>query len=83
MVELLTNQSIQEIKINCREESHRKLAKNARSSCFELFRRAIDGADDIAWAALQHQYHKLTISWIQKASHHSLDIAVIVVLKRM
>jgi len=77
MVELLLNQNTQEISSNCHEESRQKLPKNARSFCFELFRRAFDEADERAWAALQSQYHKLTISWIHKASGNRLEPAVI------
>ena len=36
------------------------------SSCFELFRRATQEEDDLAWEIVVNQYTNLVISWVQR-----------------
>ncbi|OQY47555.1 MAG: hypothetical protein B6242_04750 [Anaerolineaceae bacterium 4572_78] len=48
----------------CQDESKHD-RKNEKGYCFELFRRALDGKDENAWGAIDSQYHRLVLSWIQ------------------
>ncbi len=49
----------------CRLESSRRgEAKAGASTCFELFRRAVDEGDQAAWAAIHAQYDRLVRTWL-------------------
>lgn len=77
MIESIFKQDIQDIITDCQKESRKKLLRDSPSSCFEIFRRAIDEANNSAWEAIQRQYRKLAISWIHKTSTYKLEHAVI------
>jgi DNA-directed RNA polymerase specialized sigma24 family protein len=51
----------------CREESHQERRDEA-GYCFELFRRALTKDDQVAWEAIQNQYHGLVLSWLHRAA---------------
>lgn len=65
-MEQLRRLSVEAVAARCREES--RLARRAEQGwCFELFRRALDEADQTAWAAVAAQYHLLIIDWAHAA----------------
>jgi hypothetical protein len=52
----------------CSEETARFLRQNSSDDryCLELFRRALIGRDDEAWACLYQQYAPLVVTWIHQ-----------------
>lgn len=56
---------------NCRDEATLNRVQE-RGYCFELFRRALDQRDEVAWEAIQTQYLSLIQHWIQLAATTSL-----------
>ncbi len=61
--------SIAELARRCAEEMARyqRERHGDSSSCFELFRRALEQGDDEAWASIYSQYHRLVRGWLGKA----------------
>lgn len=55
----------------CRQESQRSRDQET-GFCFELFRRALDDRDEIAWTALKEQYEGLIRSWVYHAAALSI-----------
>jgi DNA-directed RNA polymerase specialized sigma24 family protein len=53
-----------DLALRCREESAKPPHQRPLAYCFELFRRAIVEADQLAWAALHAQYIRLVRSWL-------------------
>jgi DNA-directed RNA polymerase specialized sigma24 family protein len=51
----------------CHEESHQERQEEV-GYCFELFRRALANDDQVAWEAIQKQYHGLVLSWLRRAA---------------
>ncbi|MBN1661040.1 MAG: sigma-70 family RNA polymerase sigma factor [Anaerolineae bacterium] len=60
-----TDLTTEELAQRCQEESRRRIHQSvgAASSCWELFRRALDQGDEQAWRALFAQYRLLVLSW--------------------
>lgn len=59
----------------CSEESQ-QTRQQEQGSCFELFCRAFDEQDDVAWEAIQTQYHKLVRQWLHAYHTSFLTIDV-------
>lgn len=58
---------------HCQEEARQKHIKES-GYCFELFRRAVDEDEELAWSAIQAQYRGLVIQWLQKAARGTLSL---------
>jgi len=56
--------SVNELAQRCREESAKSPQHRDTRYCFELFRRAIVGGDEAAWAAIYVQYRPLVRHWL-------------------
>jgi DNA-directed RNA polymerase specialized sigma24 family protein len=56
--------SVNELANRCRKESAKSPQHRDTRYCFELFRRAIVGGDEAAWAAIHVQYHPLVRHWL-------------------
>jgi len=56
--------SVNELAQRCREESAKSPQHRDTRYCFELFRRAIVGGDEAAWAAVRAQYQHLVQNWL-------------------
>jgi len=56
--------SVNDLATRCREESAKSQQHRAPRYCFELFRRAIVGGDEAAWAAVYVQYRSLVRHWL-------------------
>jgi len=54
---------LSEIIARCAREAHQARLQEL-GHCFELFRRAIEGHDQAAWVALEHQYRRLMLGWV-------------------
>lgn len=63
----LALQSLQTIIDGCAQEAT-QVREQERGNCFELFRRAVEERDNMAWSAIQQQYQRLVINWLHKAS---------------
>lgn len=63
--------SLEELVTSCRQATLQR-EKATVDYCFELFRRAFDEQDNMAWQALQQQYHRLLWKWLQAASDSRL-----------
>lgn len=63
-----------EIIRRCREEA-RQARSQEQGFCFEMFQRALTGRDADAWAALQEQYQRLVLTWLQRAGNVTPDEA--------
>ncbi len=51
----------------CRNES-KQPRQQEEGYCFELFRRAVEEGDEIAWQAIDEQYRNLIIRWLNDGS---------------
>lgn len=49
----------------CQQRTQRQ-EREGIDYCFELFRRAFDAKDELAWEAIQTQYFRLICSWVQQ-----------------
>ena len=67
----LTALAVADIVDACHQESqeHRE---QEEGFCFELFRRALDDGDEIAWSALKQQYEGLIRGWLHGATSFSV-----------
>lgn len=66
MEQQLRRISVEAVAARCRDES--RMARRAEAGwCFELFRRALDEADQAAWSAIAAQYHLLILDWVHAA----------------
>ena len=63
----LSDWTIADIVLACRQESQQP-RKEEKGHCFELFRRALDTHDELAWSALQEQYEGLIRGWLYATS---------------
>lgn len=72
MADPLRGLSLDEIIQQCREEARRSREQEI-GYCFELFRRALQGADEVAWAAVDHQYRPLVLTWIRHRAPDQAD----------
>jgi DNA-directed RNA polymerase specialized sigma24 family protein len=61
-------ESIADLAMRCRNESNQYLRHESTdgASCFELFRRAICGQDQDAWAAIMAQYRGIVLAWVRR-----------------
>jgi RNA polymerase sigma factor (sigma-70 family) len=66
MEQQLRRLNVEAVAARCREESRQDRRAEA-GWCFELFRRALDEADQAAWAAVAGQYHLLLLDWAHAA----------------
>ena len=57
----------------CLEES-KQARQQEQGSCFELFCRAFDQQDSVAWEAIQTQYHKLMRQWLHASASDLLRV---------
>ncbi len=59
----------------CRQATDRYFRQEVYddSYCLEMFRRAIEEKNEIAWQVILNQYESLVISWVQR--HHSFPVA--------
>lgn len=63
----LQQRSVYEIIRACQDEA-RQTRTGEVGFCFELFRRAIETQDNVAWEAIQQQYFRLILKWILERS---------------
>jgi DNA-directed RNA polymerase specialized sigma24 family protein len=62
----LTHLSLDAVAAGCRGEAQRSRNQEL-GSCFELFRRALERADQAAWNAVMAQYQRLVLEWVHAA----------------
>ncbi|MEW5987599.1 MAG: sigma-70 family RNA polymerase sigma factor [Chloroflexota bacterium] len=72
MADPLRGLSLDEIIRQCREEARRSREQEI-GYCFELFRRALQGSDEVAWAAIDHQYRPLVLTWVRQRAPDQAD----------
>ncbi|MCI0399406.1 MAG: sigma-70 family RNA polymerase sigma factor [Chloroflexi bacterium] len=65
--------TVEEIARRCRQEAQRKREQEL-GYCFELFRRALEGQDQLAWRAIQEQYRALVLGWLHTAAGKRLAL---------
>jgi RNA polymerase sigma factor (sigma-70 family) len=59
----LTRLPLEAVAAGCRAEAQRRQRQEA-GYCFELFRRALEGAEQDAWQSVSAQYHRLILEWV-------------------
>jgi len=66
--------SVNDLARSCAEETQKFLHQSASDDryCLEMFRRAIVGRDDDAWACLYQQYAPLVLTWVNQ--HQSASV---------
>jgi RNA polymerase sigma factor (sigma-70 family) len=62
----LTWLTLEAVATGCRAESQRSRHLEA-GYCFELFRRALEHAEQAAWQSVSAQYHRLILEWVYAA----------------
>src|SRR5437867_12583929 len=69
----LQNMSTGDLSHRCAQETERYFHKQSHDStyCFELFRRAIQKADQAAWDIICVQYQPLVSGWVRQ--HHGFQ----------
>ncbi|MCA9972826.1 MAG: sigma-70 family RNA polymerase sigma factor [Anaerolineales bacterium] len=63
-------QELARVIADCRQEAAAAY-ESETDACFELFRRAIDLQDALAWAAIEEQYRDLILHWLLPGSRLS------------
>jgi DNA-directed RNA polymerase specialized sigma24 family protein len=66
--------SLDVIAAGCRSESQRNRSQEL-GYCFELFRRALEQAEQAAWHAVAAQYQRLVLEWVHAARRAAADEA--------
>ncbi len=59
--------SLDDLMLDCQQSAVRRHAQQLAdddSACFELFRRAIEDENQVAWSALHTQYYRLVAHWL-------------------
>jgi len=69
----LQHMSVVDLAHRCEQETERYFRQQSHDSsyCFELFRRAIQGADQAAWEMICTQYQPLVSGWVRQ--HHGFQ----------
>ncbi len=66
--------SLEAIAAGCRGEAQRSRSEEL-GYCFELFRRALEQAEQAAWNAVARQYQRLVLEWVYAARRSNDEIA--------
>lgn len=61
--DLLRELSLDEVIGRCRDEAIQDRQRET-GACFELFRRALEAHEQVAWAAIERQYRQLMLGWV-------------------
>lgn len=67
----LKGASLSQLIAGCSQEQTQTSATN--DYCFELFRRALDLGNEVAWATIQQQFHPLFVSWVLESVTAEVD----------
>ncbi len=67
----LVNLSLTELITGCRQEQNQFMS--TPGYCFELFRRAVELGDDLAWSAVLQQVRPLLVCWIMESVTRETD----------
>lgn len=70
----LTHLHLDAVAAGCRGEAQRSRSTEL-GYCFELFRRALELAEQAAWQAVAAQYQRLVLEWVYAARRASADAA--------
>jgi RNA polymerase sigma factor (sigma-70 family) len=67
----LNQTPLQKIINGCHQEAQESYNQEA-GYCFELFCRAFEKQEELAWNAIQNQYYRLVLKWLQAVNTQSL-----------